>query len=168
MYLQPTHKLKEREVQVLMLFRDTETLPMDAVFSSFENRTDTFHAIKNHIREGVFKHDEIEKSLSLTEVGISEIKMLKTPKRKTKSNVKLNDVKLQEVIQVARDAKAYMLKNLRNALPRTELQKRLIAKERKRELWQYVISHHEVQWRVKRLSTQQHALILQEMKATHA
>ena len=89
-----------------------------------------------------------------------------TQRRKTKSKLKLNEEKFNEVVAVARDAKAWMLKHLRRDMPRTDLQKRLIAKQRDRELWEYVGTSnvHLLKNRVKRLSKQQHNLIIQEMK----
>ena len=169
MYLQPTPKLKFREVEVLMLFRDTETLPMDEVFRQFDNHSDTFHAIDNHIREGVLGHDEIEKRLSLTEVGKSELKKLTTPKRKSKPKpLKMNPKLFDEVYALARHRKAWMLRHFRRATPRTDLERRLIARERDIPLWKYAQSHTEVSQVVKRLSVKQHALILAKIKEIEA
>lgn len=165
MYLQPTHKIKEREIKVLMLFRDTETLSMDKVFSSFENHTDTFHAIENHIHQGVLKHNETRKTLSLTESGISELKNITTPKRKSKSKpLQMNPKLFDEVYALARDRKAWMLRHFRRPTPRIDMDRRLIDREKNTPLWKYVQSYSEVRSAVKRLSVKQHALIFAKIK----
>ena len=98
------------------------------------------------------------------EVGEPELKAISTPKRKSKSKPKLNPKLLDEVWRLARRQKAWMLRHFRRDRPLTDLQKRLIATERDRPLSEYIKSYDNTRQFVKRLSRQQHALILNHIK----
>ena len=83
------------------------------------------------------------------------------PKRKP---LAINEKKLDEVYALARKSRTFMLRHFRKSTPRSHLDRRLLAKEREKPLWKYVQSHSEVSQVVKRLSADQHALIVAEIK----
>ena len=72
--------------------------------------------------------------------------------------------KAKEVYQLARCSKAWMLKHLRKDMPRSNIQKELIADIRMRPFSYFIQHHHDVSQVIKRLSAKQHYQIVQWIK----
>lgn len=83
------------------------------------------------------------------------------PKRKP---LAINEKKLDEVYALARKSRTFMLRHFRKSTPRSDLDRRLLAKEREKPLWKYVSDYGAVCNAVKRLSEPQHTLIVQEIR----
>lgn len=128
--------------------------------------THTSLALGGSGNKGFFNWRIDARHIKSIEVGEPELKAIPTPKRKSKpkSKPKLNPKLRDEVYRLARRQKAWMLRHFRRDRPLTDLQKRLIATERDRPLSEYIKSYDNTRQFVKRLSRQQHALILNHIK----